>query len=123
MPNRVHLFCFLSCGRSGSFRCSPPRLTATQLLPVLIRLTAANGRSLPLRRVMHLRSALERVLRGALPKINALARLFLTSSHGEADPPLSLDARYVSKVERVFAAPESGMALPPCGRKTSLGGL
>src|ERR1051325_8715313 len=29
----------------------------------------------------------ERVLRGALPKTNALTRLFLPSSYGEADPP------------------------------------
>src|SRR5207237_6610757 len=86
MPNRVHLFCFLSCGRSGSFRCSPPRLTATQLLPVLIRSTVANGRSLPLRRVMHLRSALERDLRGALVRLMRL-RDKLNIVLGAPDPP------------------------------------
>ena len=53
MPNRVHF----RCGRFGSFRCSPPRLAATQLLPVLIRPTATYGRGLPPRRVVLLRSA------------------------------------------------------------------
>src|SRR5205823_9698236 len=99
MPNRVHLFCFLSCGRSGSFRCSPPRLTATQLLPVLIRSTAANGRSLPLRRVMHLRSALERDLRGALLKVLAQSHYFSPKRRGDRVPPSA-----ISQVQRINLA-------------------
>ena len=54
-PWRLHLYaagwpfilaetCSLYCGRSGSFRCSPPRLTATQLLQVLLRPSAPRGR-------------------------------------------------------------------------------
>ena len=38
--------CSLYCGRSGSFRCSPPRLTATQLLQVLLRPSVPKGRGL-----------------------------------------------------------------------------
>jgi hypothetical protein len=53
VPNRLH-FCY---GRSGSFRCSPPRLTATRLLQVLTRPTAADGRGLSPRRSVQLHSA------------------------------------------------------------------
>ena len=52
-PNRVH-FC---CSRYGSFRCSPPRLTATQLLQVLTSPTVADGRGLSPRKSVQLRSA------------------------------------------------------------------
>jgi hypothetical protein len=38
------------CGRSGSFRCFPPRLAATRLLQVLSRSTVPAGRGLPPRR-------------------------------------------------------------------------
>ena len=54
LPNRVHFRCRLS----GSFRCSPPRLTATQLLQVLIRNTVPDGRGLSPRRIVTLHSAL-----------------------------------------------------------------
>ena len=50
---RVHF----RCGRSGSFRCSPPRLAATRLLQVLTSPTVADGRGLPPRRSAQLRSA------------------------------------------------------------------
>ncbi|MGB6220797.1 hypothetical protein, partial [Haloferula sp.] len=40
-----------------SFRCFPPRLAATQLLPVLSPDAPEAGRSLPLRRVLALRGA------------------------------------------------------------------
>lgn len=53
-PNRVHFRCRLS----GSIRCSPPRLTATQLLQVLTQNTVPDGRGLPPRRIVTLNSAL-----------------------------------------------------------------
>jgi hypothetical protein len=52
-PNRVHFRCRLS----GSFRCSPPRLTATQLLQVLTQNTVPDGRGLSPRRIVTLHSA------------------------------------------------------------------
>ena len=55
-PTRVHFRCRLS----GSIRCSPPRLAATQLLQVLTRNTVPNGRGLPPRRIVTLHSALGR---------------------------------------------------------------
>ena len=53
-PNRVHSRCRLS----DSFRCSPPRLAATQLLQGLTRNTVPDGRGLPPRRIVTLHSAL-----------------------------------------------------------------
>ena len=46
------------CRLSGSIRCSPPRLTATQLLQVLTQNTVPDGRGLPPRRIVTLHSAL-----------------------------------------------------------------
>jgi hypothetical protein len=59
-PTRVHFRCRLS----GSIRCSPPRLAATQLLQVLTRNTVPNGRGLPPRRIVTLHSALAPLCEG-----------------------------------------------------------
>ena len=53
------------CGLSGSFRCSPPRLAATQLLQVLSQERAPTGRGLSPRKVVWLYSALGRTSRSA----------------------------------------------------------
>ena len=58
---RVHF----RCGRSGSFRCSPPRLAATRLLQVLISPTVANGRGFSPRRSVC--AASQRTSAGILP--------------------------------------------------------
>ena len=52
-PNRVHF----RCGLSGSVRCSPPRLAATQLLSVRSRERIPAGRGLPHRRDVTLHRA------------------------------------------------------------------
>ena len=52
-PIRVHF----RCGLSGSFRCSPPRLMATQLLQVPGQERTLTGRGLPPRRDVTLHSA------------------------------------------------------------------
>jgi len=62
--SRIMFICHY--GRSGSFRCSPPRLTATQLLQVSIGTTATNDRGLPPRKRTLPGSALVRPLRGRL---------------------------------------------------------
>ena len=75
VPNRLVVVVMLyrvhfRCGRSGSFRCFPPRLAATRFLPVLSSPTVANGRCLPPRRSAQLRSALARpagTVSGAVP--------------------------------------------------------
>src|SRR5215213_1180361 len=63
VPNRVHF----RCGRSGAFRCSPPRLAATRLLQVLTRPTVADGRGLSPRMSVQLHSARARPILSALP--------------------------------------------------------
>ena len=55
-PNRVHLFC-IYYGLLGSLRCFPPHLAVTQLLQVLSPDASEAGWSLPLQRVLALRSA------------------------------------------------------------------
>jgi hypothetical protein len=52
---RIMFICH--CGRSGSYRCFPPRLAATRLLQVLSRSTVPTGRGLSPRRIALLRSA------------------------------------------------------------------
>lgn len=95
-PNRVHSRCRLS----GSFRCSPPRLAATQLLQVLTRNTVPDGRGLPPRRIVTLHSALVltlrvRGLKGIITR-SGMATFLPAQTAGSLPPPTVDPARYAT---------------------------
>ncbi len=54
-PGRIVFICH--CGLSGRFRCFPPHLAVTQLLPLLTGSTVAGGSGLTSERIMLLCSA------------------------------------------------------------------
>jgi len=100
-PNRVHF----RCGLSGSFRCSPPRLAATQLLQVLSRERLPAGRGLPPRRDVALHSA-----RARPPRALSFAPSRRTSGRGEDEA--SSPTPEGGRAPRTLAARRSQSGLP-----------